>query len=177
MQSREQLINIQQKLSIVDQIKEKKVYIILSLSTIMVLVGAVMFISRDNSSSVSVPKEEIITSNGLHWHPRLEVYIKGEKQEFTDSIGLGAIHQLMHTHKEDYKEGVVHMEMQGVITKDETKLKNFFRIWGKDFSSTQIFDKKNGEEGKVKMMVNGKENTDFENYMMKDDDQIVIKYE
>ena len=87
------------------------------------------------------------------------------------------MHQEIHTHDQDAKDGVIHMEMKGVVTKDETKLKNFFRVWGKEFSSTQIFDKKNGEEGKVKMMVNGKENIDFENYQMRDGDNIEIRYE
>ena len=69
------------------------------------------------------------------------------------------------------------MEMKGVVTKDETKLGNFFRIWGKEFSSTQIFDKINGAEGTLKMTLNGQKSKDFENYLMKDGDNIEIRYE
>ena len=143
--------------------------------TIAILIGGVFFLSK--SSNSSIPSDQVVASNGLHWHPKLTIYIKGQKQEIPANIGIGATHQKIHTHDEDAKDGVVHMEMQGVVTKDDTKLGNFFRIWGKEFSSTQIFDKKNGSDGNVKMTVNGKENTEFTNYQMKDGDQIEIKYE
>ena len=69
------------------------------------------------------------------------------------------------------------MEMQGVVIKDDTKLAYFFRVWGKDFNSTKLFDKTNGPDGTVKMMVNGQENKEFENYLMKDSDRIEVRYE
>ncbi len=154
---------------------EHKVIGGITLLTIAILVGGVFFLSKGGESSV--PADQVVANNGLHWHPRLTVTIKGQKQEIPANLGIGAVHQELHTHDEDAKDGVVHMEMKGVVTKDETKLGNFFRIWGKEFNSTQIFDKKNGEEGKVKMMINGEENMDFENYMMKDGDTIEIRYE
>ena len=83
----------------------------------------------------------------------------------------------MHTHAEDYRDGIVHMEMQGVVAKDETRLGRFFEIWGKKFSSSQIFGFKNSSEAAVKMLVNGKMNKDFENYNMRDGDKIEIRYE
>jgi hypothetical protein len=176
MQSRELLNNNNQKLSVIDLIKEKKVYIALCFITIGVLIGAVYFLSRDNSTPV--PEEQVISRNGLHWHPKLSIVINGEKQELKDGIGLtGSVHQKMHTHTEDFKDGVLHIEASGIVTKDDLKLGNFFRIWGKDFSSTKILDKTNGAEGKVKMKVNGKENTQFENYEMKEGDNIEIVYE
>lgn len=176
MQSRDQYNNNNTgKKSIIEIAREKKAFIIIGLSTLVIFAGAVIFLSKDSTSSV--PKEDVVASTGIHWHPRLSISIKGEKQGLTNGIGLtGSIHQKMHTHAEDYKEGVVHMEMQGVVTKDETKLGNFFRIWGKEFSSTKIFDKINGPEGTVKMKVNGKENLEFENYKMKDADIIEITY-
>src|SRR3989304_6693364 len=135
---------------------------------ILAIVGAAVFLSKGQDKATDISKDQIVAKNGLLWHPKLNVYINGEKQEFENNIGLGAIHQPMHTHDEDFKDGVVHMEMSGVVTKDDTKLSNFFRIWGKEFNSTQIFDKKNNEEEKVKMLVNGKINSDFENYEMHD---------
>ena len=156
---------------------ENKIIIGGGILMIIVIIGISFLLTNNSSSSTSVPNDQIVAQNGLHWHPKLTVYIKGEKQEFTDSIGLGAVHQKMHTHAEDYKDGVVHMEMQGVVIKDETRLGNFFRIWGKEFNSTQLFDNKNGPGGTVKMAVNGKENKDFENYQMGDGDNIEIRYE
>jgi len=156
---------------------ENKIIIGGAVLTILAIVGISIILSNNSSTPSSVPEDQIVVRQGLHWHPRLEIYINGEKQEFTDSIGLGAVHQKMHTHREDYKDGVVHMEMEGLVTKDQTRLGNFFRIWGKEFNSTQIFDNKNSSEGTVKMAVNSKDNTDFENYQMKDGDLIIIRYE
>lgn len=152
---------------------ETKVIGGIGLLTLAILVGGVFFLSK--TESPSVPDSEIVERNGLHWHPKLKVTIKGKKQEIPAALGLaGQIHQELHTHD---KDGVIHMEMKGIVTKDETKLSNFFRVWGKEFNSTQIFDKTNGTEGTVKMIVNGKENKDFENYLMKDGDNIEIRYE
>lgn len=151
---------------------ETKFIVGIIIGSLIFIVGAYFLVSK--SSKPPVPKEQIIAENGLHWHPTLSIYIKGEKQDIPKDIGIGAVHQPIHTHDET---GTLHMEMQGLITKQDTRLGNFFKTWGKEFSSTQIFDKKNGPEGKVKMMVNGKENTDFANYLMKDGDKIEIRYE
>lgn len=153
---------------------EIKVIIIGGIVTILVIVGVSLLLA---SSSTSVPDDQIVAKNGLHWHPQLIITIDGKRQEIPANVGIGTIHQKIHTHDTDAKDGVIHMEMSGIVVKEDTRLGNFFRIWGKELSSTTIFDKKNGEEGKVKMVVNGKENTDFENYLMKDGDGIEIKYE
>lgn len=144
--------------------------------TIAILGGAVFFLSKSNEPTV--PADQIVANNGLHWHPKLTVTIEGKKQEVLPDLGItGQIHQELHTHTEDAKDGIVHMEMKGLVAKDETKLGNFFRIWGKEFTATKIFDKTNGPLGKVTMLVNGKENTEFENYNMRDGDNIEITYE
>lgn len=156
---------------------EQKVIGGIGLLSIVILIGGVFFLTKGNTSSSPTPPVDIVTQSGLHWHPKLSIYIKGEKHPFTNGIGLnGAVHNPIHTH-DDADKDIVHMEFQGVVTKEDTKLANFFKIWGKKFSSTQIFDKKNGEEGTVKLTVNGKGNTQFENYQMRDGDMIEIKYE
>lgn len=166
---------------------EQKVIGGIAILSIAILVGGVFFLSASSSPSTSgnssinsnksVPESEIVARNGMHWHPKLSIYVEGEKQPFTNGIGLnGSVHNPIHTH-DDADKDIVHMEFQGVVTKEDTKLANFFKIWGKKFSSTQILDKKNGEEGTVKMTVNGKGNTEFENYQMRDGDMIEIRYE
>lgn len=172
MQSRDQYNNNTQKASIADMIREKKAFIAIGLLTLIVFAGAVFFLSRGNETSL--PEDQIVARNGLHWHPKLSILIKGQKQNIPKDIGIGAIHQSIHTHEDD---GIIHMEMQGVVTKDDTKLGNFFRIWGKKFSSSQIFEFKNSSDSAVKMLVNGKTNEDFGNYQMHDGDEIEIRYE
>lgn len=121
-----------------------------------------------------VPENEIISRGGIHWHPELAITVKGQKQEIPANLGFGAIHQPVHTHD---STGVLHLEIQGLVRKDNTQLGRFFKIWGKEFNSNCIFDNCNGPEGKVTMMVNGKENTEFDHYEMKDKDKIEIQYD
>lgn len=154
---------------------EKKVILTGAIITVLFVFGAVFLLSK--SGNPDIPEDQIVSRDGLHWHPKLSIYIKGEKRELEDGIGLGAVHQPMHTHTEDYKNGVAHMEMQGVVIKDKTKLGNFFRIWGKPFSATKLLDVESTESGAIKMTVDGKENSEFENYEMKDRDNIEIRFE
>lgn len=154
---------------------EKKIIVSIVVLTVIILTGAVFWLSKDSGGGAS--EDQVITKTGLHWHPKLAILIKGQKQELADGIGLGAVHQKIHTHTEDFKEGVMHMEMQGLVVKDDTKLGKFFQVWGKTFNSKKILDKEATSEGQIQMIVNGTENKDFENYLMKDGDNIEIKYE
>lgn len=124
----------------------------------------------------TLAKSGIISSDGLHWHPRLFIFIKGQKQIFPSDIGLQNGHQPVHTHQ-DASEGIIHLEFNGLVTKEDITLDKFFKNWGKQFNSAQILDQRSSEDGTVKMLVNGKENFDFENYQMRDGDVIEIRYE
>lgn len=154
---------------------ETKVIIGGAILTILLLIGAVFLLSKGEDTNV--PEDQIVSRKGIHWHPRLTILIKGEKEEIPADFGLGAVHSPIHTHAADSKEGILHMEMSGFVTKDETKLSKWFQLWGKQFNSSCIFDKCNGSDGTVKMIVNGQENKEFENYQMKDGDRIEIRYE
>lgn len=117
---------------------------------------------------------EIIAKNGIHWHPELSIVIKGEKSEIPANIGLGITHSSVHTHDPD---GVIHLEFSGMVRTDDIRLGRFFKEWDKTFTSGCIFEFCDGEEEAVKMLVNGEENHDFENYIMRDGDKIEIMYE
>ena len=112
-----------------------------------------------------IPEGEILSRSGLHWHPELAIFVKGEKQEIPANLGIGAVHNPMHTHD---SSGVIHLEFQGVVRKDDLKLYRFFEVWGKDFMDIG---------SSVKMTVNGEENAELQNYDMKDGDKIELRYE
>ncbi len=119
-----------------------------------------------------VPESDIISREGIHWHPELSIYIKGQIQEIPGNAGT---HTIMHTHD---TTGMLHVHPANkLVLKDHITLGKFFKLWGKKFSSTCIFDNCNSSEGEVKMTVNGVENTEFENYVMQDKDKIVLRYE
>ena len=112
-----------------------------------------------------IPQGEILSQNGLHWHPELTIFVEGEKREISANIGIGAMHNPMHTHD---SSGVIHLEFPGVVRKDDLKFSHFFEVWGKDFMEFG---------SSVKMTVNGEENVELQNYNMKDGDKIELRYE
>ena len=107
----------------------------------------------------------VISRDGLHWHPTLEIYVKSEKMGIPESIGLGAVHLPMHTH-EDLP--VIHLEFGGVVREDDLKLGQFFKNWGKDMRSFG---------SAMRMTVNGVENREYEEYVMGDGDRIELRYD
>ena len=112
-------------------------------------------------------ESDIISRNAIHWHPELTIYVKDKKQEIPMNIGIGAIHQPVHTH-DDNDQGIIHLEFQGLVKKQNITLGQFFKNWGKDIRSFGA---------NMKMIVNGKENTEYENYIMRDNDKIELRYE
>lgn len=108
----------------------------------------------------------LVSRSAIHWHPKLDIYVKDQKQPFPTMVGLrGSTMAPMHTHEAD---GSIHVEMGGPVKGDSVKLGRFFEIWGKDFNSFGT---------NVRMTVNGKENMELENYQMKDGDKIELRYE
>ena len=98
----------------------------------------------------------------------LEIYVKGEKIPLESDIGRKNSEQPIHTHDEDFLDGVIHLEFNGRVTPDQVLLGRFFDIWEKKFDWS---------EGKVIMTVNGEENTELKNYVMRHEDEIVLKFE
>ena len=121
----------------------------------------------------------IIARNGLHWHPILEIYVKGEKQIIPPDLGIGTQYAstptydpsmrmtAIHTH-DDADDGIIHLEFSSTVRKEDVKLSNFFNIWGKDINSFG---------SNVSMMVNGEPNAELGDYEMKDGDKIELRYE
>ena len=140
----------------------------------IIVLGILALIVWAIARAPKTPQQEMISRNGIHWHPELSIVISGEEQEITVGIGLGAVHNPIHIHDPD---GVIHLEFSGIVRENDIRLSQFFRIWKKQFNSECIFDFCNGPDGTVKMFINGEENTLFENYIMQDEDKIEILYE
>ena len=118
------------------------------------------------SAGPSVAEAEILSRRGLHWHPELIIYMKGEKQILPADIGLGAIHNPVHTHDAG---GVIHLEMEGLVKKEDTTLGEFFKVWNKTFSDFGTTT--------PRMLVNGEENAELLAYPMKDKDKIELYFD
>ena len=132
-----------------------------------------------NTNSNNVPQQPI------HWHPKLKIIIKGQEQIIPSGIGINIGNNIdnqvssmrmspTHTHTGD---GVIHMENDMPWQKPETlTLGYFFKVWGKNFNSSCIFEYCNGQNGNLAMTVNGQPNAEFGNYLMHDKDEILIEY-
>lgn len=131
-----------------------------------------------NGKETSIPKESI------HWHPKLTILIDGKPISIPNDIGRktgrtvdthlsGMKMSPTHTHESD---GTIHLENLNPSSKPETlTLGYFFYVWDKTFSSTCIFEYCT-DKGKLKMIVNGEENTNYEDFIMHDKDDILIEY-
>ena len=119
------------------------------------------------ASAPKTPESDIVSRGAFHWHPEVAIYVKGEKQEIPADIGIGAVHQPIHTHTDDNKQGVIHLEFQGLARKQDVSLGQFFKNWGKDMRSFGM---------DMRMTVNGEENTEYENYVMRDKDKIELRF-
>jgi|SRR3989344_6120787 len=134
----------------------------------LIIIGAAILLLLGGawwSKSLQSKDPNLISAKGIHWHPELVIYVKGEKIEIPQNIGLGAVHQPVHTH-EDLP--LIHLEFPGMVKKGDITLGQFFKNWGKDIRSFGM---------NMKMTVNGQENTEYENYEMKDGDKIELRYE
>ena len=161
-------------------------------TTIVVFIGVAIvglfFATRNPNKNQGQEKtDEVISKAGIHWHSELKIIIKGKIITIPANIGIGmqyAGYPLydpmmmmtdIHTHDDS---GTLHWEiMEGPVKKEDVRLANFFAVWAKKFDKNCIFEFCNGPEGKVTMSVNGKENTEFQNYLVDDKDKIEIRYE
>ena len=128
---------------------------------VLILIASLFGLSKFPESN----NPNLASQDAFHWHPELTIYVKGEKQEIPQGIGLTPSHKPIHTHDD---LPVIHMEFSGAARKDEVTLGQFFKNWGKDFYSFG---------STVTMTVNGEENTELENYQMKHGDKIELRYE
>lgn len=128
----------------------------------------------------------VLPNEPIHWHHHLEIMIKGEEVGIPANIGIGSKYvdspfydsmmsmTNMHTHD---ASGTLHWEvMMHAPTSQDMYLGNFFQVWGKTFNKNCIFEFCTGPEGSVKMFVNNKLNNDFEKYVVRDGDEIVIEF-
>lgn len=147
------------------QKQKTKSYILwgVAVLVVIVLIGGLTVAYKNKPK---IPESDIVSRNGLHWHPELTIFIKGEKQPLPASLGIsGSYMAPVHTHEPD---GVIHLEFQGLVQKKDITLGQFFKSWGKDISSFGTA---------MKMTVNGKENAEYGSYIMQDKDKIELRYE
>lgn len=113
----------------------------------------------------------ITHSGGMHIHPHVTIRINEEQQEIPKDIGVSVrCMRPVHTHD---AAGTIHVEFPRA---HDFTLGDFFKVWGKEFSSTQIFDFRVDENHLLSINVNGEPNSEYENLILKDGAKIEITY-
>ena len=148
------------------KMNSKFVIWVVVLSVAVLTVGVVFFSKKDSQVQIA-PESDVVVSNGIHWHPKIKVFVKGQEIPLEKDIGRKGFEQPIHTHEEDYQEGIIHLEFKGLVKKEDVRLGEFFRIWGKEFDWSET----------TRMTVNGVENKEFQNYLMKDKDEIEVRFD
>ena len=142
---------------------DKKNGIIVSVAIVALVIGLGVYLQSMDKGGVN-EDTSIVSRTGLHWHPELVIMVKKVKQEIPANLGMSGAEMPIHTHD---STGVIHLEFGGFVKKSDITLGQFFKVWKKDMRSFGT---------NMKMTVNGIENTEFENYHMKDKDKIVLTF-
>lgn len=147
-------------------LRKKKVRKFIKAALIFVIIaGPIGALSWYAATRPKTPESEIISRKGLHWHPELSIEAAGQRVEIPANLGIGVTHNPIHTHD---TSGTLHLEMQGLVRRENLKLKEFFKVWGKDIESFG---------SNMRMTVNGQDNVEFGDYEMKDGDKIELKFD
>lgn len=151
--------------------RTSKVTRYVTLATLVLALSAAMFLRGTLSEDA-----KLVSKDGLHWHPILELYIDGKKQEIPPNIGLEATHAPVHTH-EDASEGIVHLEFAGKVYERDLLLGRFFDEWGKSFNKDEFLGLKADATHQIIVTVDGAEVDTYEDTPLRDGEHIIINYD
>jgi hypothetical protein len=146
---------------------------------IALIVGvAVATIKMPSSANAAVPIDGIQCNNMeqsvFHIHAHLDIFINGQNYTVPAQIGItSTCLYWLHTHDET---GIIHIESP--IHQNYT-LGQFFDIWKKNFSNTQIFNNTVSGENPLNVYVNGikvPNGTNFKDVGLHAHDVIAVVY-
>jgi hypothetical protein len=146
---------------------------------IALIVGvAVATIKMPSSANAAIPIDGIQCNNMeqsvFHIHAHLAIFINGQNYTVPAQIGItSTCFYWLHTHDET---GIIHIESP--IHKNYT-LGQFFDIWKKNFSNTQIFNNTVSGANPLNVYVNGikvPNGTNFKDVVLHAHDVIAIVY-
>ncbi len=158
--------------------KQYTLYAVVGVLLAGVIGGSLWFLARAGSpSSLATfdPKRVCINERiplAMHIHPKLRIFIDGQEQRIPGNIGvIGSCVRPLHTHD---GSGEIHVESN--VSRDFT-VSEFFAVWGKTFSGTQILDSKADDTHRIVMTAGGKESSEFEKLVLRDKEEVEIRYE
>ncbi|MEK6273469.1 MAG: hypothetical protein AABM42_12645 [Actinomycetota bacterium] len=126
---------------------------------------------EDRRTEAGVPT--MAEGGGEHFHPLLEVYVRGEQIPVPANIGIDPAQPPepmagLHTHD---TTGTIHNEAGTGST-----LGQFFEVWGVEFTRSRLGPYEADGEEKVRMWVDGGPSQDFGDLELADGQQIVVSF-
>ena len=136
------------------------------------VVGGIIYLAV---TAERLPESEVVSSVGVHYHPRLSIKVNGEPITIPNNVGIGAVHNPIHTHEEG--DGTLHLEFEGTVRKEDTRLQKFFIVWNKEWTATSFMGMPLGEGHTLTMKVDGAPSTEYGTHVMKDGELIELDYQ
>jgi hypothetical protein len=160
--------------------RSQKKFLVLGI-ILLTLTGAGFGIFKYLSSPIDIEKnhEQILATcvnhgnaSVMHIHPVLSIAINGDKKEVPKNIGISAYcMRPIHTHD---NSGELHVEF---TRQYDFTLQDFFAIWEKPFSSTQILENVAEDTHEIVVMANNNRVENYENLVLKDNQHIEIIFQ
>ncbi len=167
-----ELKKLEKEKKVVSKKRNKKILTYLILIFLLAFVGYFIFIL------ITGEKAESYTKGSVHWHSRLKVFICGEEIKMPAPKGEHHVGlPLLHTHE----DRLIHIE--GIVWKPgDITLGKYMEAIGKNFKDNELLEKGNGascngKSGKVKLLVEGVENIELTNYVIKNDEDYELRFE
>lgn len=147
---------------------------------VIVVIASIIFTSFSDAQAIEYDTSSLSFPLGnIHWHATPVVNICGENKAIPKpSAGRHLGSSLLHTHE----DRLIHLEGT-VSSPSQITIGAFMTNIGVRFSQNELADKKNGdacpngEIGQVKLLVNGTENDQYENYVIRENDKIEMRFE
>lgn len=131
--------------------------------------GAVSGISND---PVPCADPKRLVPEDLRMYPQVFISIDGVLRPMPKDIGVEpGCTRVIYTND---SSGTIHVEPQ---EKRAYSLGNFFSVWGYPFSSRQVLGRVADEDDIISMTVDGSPSLAFENLILQDKQEIVIKFQ
>jgi hypothetical protein len=137
--------------------------VLLVLLAVAAGIGIMIFTSRGPSASavngITCDSSEHVSRTDVHYHAHLSILFQGNELTIPAQIGIPADQSCiywLHTHD---TTGVIHIEAPKDKAKNFT-LGDFFKVWNKKLSATQVADITLGSDQKLVTYVDGKQQPD-----------------
>jgi len=141
------------------------------------LLGYRNFVPSGEGEKIPCNNPAIPDPTHLHIHPMLKIVVDGKEASIRANIGLEPLgcHRALHTHDEPLEEGFRLLHIEPDFAQD-FRLGDFFELWQKPFSRSEVLEHKADAEHEIVMTVDGAPSDAFDDLIFKDRQRIIIEY-